>query len=282
MKKIILKSLKVLGIIAVLLYITICVLFYAYQEEAYLFFPNKLEKTHKYTFNSNFEELDITTKDGKNLNGLLFKTENSKGLIFYLHGNGGSLESWGKKASFYTEMGYDIFMIDYRGYGKSESSITSEKQLHEDVQIAYNTLKKNYSEDKIVVLGYSLGSGLATHLASKNNPKLLILQAPYYNINDASRHLINTNDSFILKMLKIFPTSLLNKYKITTNKYIQECKMPIVMFHGDEDKLIYHGSALKLEKLLKPTDKLITLKGHNHYDFVKNEEYKRELSNLLK
>lgn len=281
MKKILIKSLKVLLILFSIFYIAICVLFYTYQEKAYLFFPEKLAENHTYNFDIDFEEIPIKTTDSLTLNSLLFKTDSTKGLIFYLHGNGGSLDGWGKKASFYTQFGYDIFMIDYRGYGKSEGSITNESQLHEDVQIAYNKMKKRYKESDITVFGYSLGSGMATKLVSQNNPKQLILQAPYYNINDASRHLINTSDNLMLKTLRIFPTSMLNKYKIKSNEFIQKCNVPITIFHGKDDELIYYGSALKLKEHLKPNDKLITLEGQNHWDFVKNDEYKNELKKVL-
>lgn len=281
MKQFLVKSLKVLATLFAVLYIAICVLFYVYQEKAYLFFPQKLAENHTYSFDIDFEEIPIKTADDLTLNSLLFKADTTKGLIFYLHGNGGSLDGWGKKASFYTQFGYDIFMIDYRGYGKSQGAINNEEQLHNDVQLAYNEMKKRYAEDNITVLGYSLGSGLATKLVSQNNPKRLILQAPYYNINDASRHLINTSDNLMLKTLRIFPTSLLNKYSINSNEFIQKCNVPITIFHGKDDELIYYGSSVKLKEHLKPNDTLITLEGQNHWDFVKNEEYKSGLKKVL-
>lgn len=80
-------------------------------------------------------------------------------------------------------------MMDYRGYGKSEGSIKNEDELYSDVQEVYNYLKSFYNENKIIVLGYSIGTGPAAFLASKNHPKELILQAPYYSLPDAMHHL---------------------------------------------------------------------------------------------
>ena len=81
-------------------------------------------------------------------------------------------------------------MLDYRGYGKSGSKISSEAQLHRDMQTVYDYLKKMYPENHIIILGHSMGTGLAARLASKNHPKKLILQAPYYSVADWVFHLV--------------------------------------------------------------------------------------------
>ena len=150
--------------IVVVTYILVCMFLFFFQEKL-IFFPEKLDQNFKFSFDQQFEELNIQTKDNKLLNGLLFRSESSKGLIFYLHGNAGSLNSWGSVAKRYTTLNYDILILDYRGYGKSEGSIRSQKQFFEDVQSVYNEMKKRYEESKIVVLGYSIGTGAATFLA---------------------------------------------------------------------------------------------------------------------
>lgn len=209
MKKIILRILKVVAG----LYIIVCVLLFFLQEKL-LFFPQKLDKNYKFSFAQKFEEISIRTKDNKLLSGILFKADSSKGLVFYLHGNAGSLSSWGHVAKTYTDLNYDVFMLDYRGYGKSEGSIEGQKQFFQDIQTVYDEMKNRYTEDKIIVLGYSIGTGLAAKVASENGPRLLILQAPYYSLTDMMRH-----------SYPIIPTFIL-KYKFETGDYIKNCKMP--------------------------------------------------------
>lgn len=250
------------------LYILLCGLLYFFQEKL-IFFPQKLDKNYRFDFDQKFDEITIKASDGKLLNGLLFKADNSKGLIYYLHGNAGSLSSWGNVAKTYTDLNYDLFIIDYRSYGKSEGKIKSQTQLFDDNQTAYNDLKKIYNEEKIIVLGYSIGTGLASKLASANNPKLLILQAPYYNLTD----LMKQHFSFI-------PTFIL-KYKFATNEYLKNCKMPVVVFHGKQDEVIYYGSSLKLKNEFKHLDTLITLEGQGHNGMTNNEDYKAELAKIL-
>lgn len=266
--KIIIKMILSLLKVFLFLYTGVCVLLYFLQERL-IFFPEKLRKDFQFNFFYDFEEITIKTKDGVLLNALLFKATNSKGVIFYLHGNAGSLNSWGEVAGIYTTMGYDVFMLDYRGYGKSEGKISGEKPVYQDVQTAYDLLRTRYDESKIIILGYSIGTGPATKVASANQPRLLILQAPYYSLLDLMRH-----------MYPVIPTFIL-KYKFETNKFIRKCTMPIVIFHGDLDEVIYHGSSLKLENLLKKTDTLITLAGQSHNGMSINPEYLSELQKIL-
>jgi uncharacterized protein len=234
MKKIILKIL----ITVACLYMLVCILLFFFQEKL-IFFPQKLDKDYKFSFKQKFNEINIKTEDNKVLHSILFKADSSKGLIFYLHGNAGSLSSWGHVAKFYTDLNYDVFMPDYRGYGKSEGSINSQKQIFNDIQSIYDELKNRYSEDKIIVLGYSIGTGPAAKIASANNPRLLILQAPYYSLTDMMVRTYPTIPTFILK------------YKFEIHKLMNNCKMPVVIFHGNKDKVIYYGSSLKLKKEFK-------------------------------
>lgn len=251
-----------------ILFIFLYALIFLFQERI-IFLPNKLDKDFQFSFDQHFEEIHIKTTDQKILHGLLFRSDSSKGLIFYLHGNAGSLSTWGKVAKTYTDLNFDVFMLDYRGYGKSEGSIGSQQQLFMDVQSAYDQMLKRYSENKTIVLGYSIGTGLAAKIASTNHPKLLILLAPYYSLTDLVR-----------QRYPIIPPFLL-RYKFETAKFIKECKMPVVIFHGNEDEVIYYGSSLKLQEQFKDKDTLITLNGQRHNGMTNNGEYKTELQKLL-
>jgi uncharacterized protein len=264
MKKIAFRIIKIL----VIAYIVTCGLLYFFQEKL-IFVPDKLPDDYQFEFNQNFQEINIKTNDNLLLNGILFKADSSKGLIFYLHGNGSSIRNWGKIAKNYTDLKYDLFMLDYRGYGKSNGKISSQGQLFRDVQIAYDSLKSRYAENRIIVLGYSIGTGLAAKLASTNCPKMLILQAPYYSFKDLVEHIYPGIPIFLLR------------YNLETNKYLPDCKMPIVIFHGDQDEAIYYNSSVKLKKLLKQNDTLFILKGQRHNRMSDNPEYLRDLKEIL-
>ena len=262
------KTMLQIIVVLLILYASLCGFLYLFQETM-IFFPEKLDKNFRFSFAQSYEEIYVKTSDNILLHGILFKSDNSNGLIFYLHGNAGSLRSWGEAAYTFTELNYDVFMPDYRGYGKSEGSIGSGEQFYQDMQTAYDEMKKRYDEEKITVLGYSIGTGPAARLASANSPEMLILQAPYYSMKDLMKHIYPIIPTFILK------------YNFETYKYIGNCEMPITIFHGEKDEIIYYGSSIKLSKLLKNGDKFITLKGQGHNGMTYNPDYRNEIKKLL-
>jgi uncharacterized protein len=267
MKKLI-KMLIYIFLGIAIVYLTLLVILYFVQEKI-IFYPERLSSGYQYNFYGNYKEKWIETSDSSRLNALLFKSDSSKGIILYLHGNAGALNSWGGIAPIYTSLDYDILIPDYRGFGKSTGKIYSEAQMFTDVQNIYNFTKENYPENKIIIIGYSIGTGLATYLASKNHPSKLILLAPYYNFPDLVKH-----------NYKLLPGFLL-KYKLMTNEFIRKVKAPIAIFHGRNDDLIYCQSSEKLYKLCKPGDKLYLLPNQTHVGMDENSDYQMEIEKFL-
>ncbi|HEX2535696.1 MAG TPA: alpha/beta fold hydrolase [Chitinophagaceae bacterium] len=249
-------------------YVLICIGVYGFQEKL-IFFPDTLSPQYRFSFDQSFEEIRFPAGESGMLHGLLFRSAQAKGLVFYLHGNAGAVNSWGAVAGRYTALGYDVFLPDYPGYGKSEGSIRSQQQLLAAVQAAYDEMKKRYAEHGIVVLGYSIGSGPAAWLASANRPAQLILQAPYYSLTDIMRRTYPFLPAFLLK------------YPLRTHEYLRHCTMPVVLFHGNRDEVIPLGSALKLKEGLKAGDTLIVLEGQGHNGITDNPHYVQALSRIL-
>ncbi|WP_417213162.1 alpha/beta hydrolase [Bizionia sp.] len=264
---------RFLRIIAVLFGLYILSLIFVYfKQESFFFNPKHLEKNYTFTFKESFEELNIPVTETVSLNALLFKTEQTKkGVIIYFHGNAGAIHDWGKRAPLYLNNGYDILFFDYRGYGKSDGEYSEAKELFNDGQAIYNYVKKDYSENQIVLLGYSLGSGIAAYVASKNNPKQLILNAPYYSW----KTLISE------EIAPPIPTFLI-KYDIPTYQFIGAVKAPITIFYGTRDFLIHpETNAKKLQKINPGNITLfpITDGGHNGLHITK--QYYDELKQVL-
>lgn len=260
----------VFRLVALLVIIYLVAIAYLYfNQEKLIFRPTILAKDYKYKFNADFEEINIPSFDGIKLNGLLFKSIEAKGLVFYLHGNAGALDSWGENAAVYTKLGYDFFILDYRGFGKSEGKIQSQDQFNKDISEAYKYLKTKYKESQIIIIGYSIGTGPAVILASKNYPGKLILQSPYYNFKELS----SARFPFVPNFIK--------KYTFETDKHIEKVKAPIYIFHGDKDELIPFDNSIRLRKLFKEEDHLYLLKNQEHLGMNDNIEYQTELKRIL-
>lgn len=257
---------RIVGFIGIC-YLLLCVTMFYFQERL-LFFPEHLENTYTFKFENDFVEENLITKRGDTINGLLFKNEDSKGVMLYLHGNAGSLKSVGNESENLLPFGYDVYMVDYAGYGKSSGEITSQEQLFEDMQLVYNRLKRDYSEDNIIIIGYSIGTGIAAKLAADNNPLLLVLQAPYYSLTD----MMERNYPFV-------PTFLLN-YTLKTNEYLKNSKIPVYIFHGDEDLVIPIESAQLLAKELNLP--MVVLNNQGHTGLTGNEVLIAKMQELLK
>ena len=240
--------LKRLGIAFLVIYILVCIGLYFYQERL-MFLPYKLSNDHVFRIG---QEVEIPVSDGISLNCLWVKKSNSKGVILYLHGNRGSnRRCLGQARSAFENTNYDIFMPDYRGYGKTEGKIYSEQQMHADIDQVYSFLKMNYKEENIVVVGYSMGSGMATKVVAKNNPKQLFLLAPYYSLVDMKNRYAPFIPNFLLK------------YHLRNDKNIMQVKCPITIFHGTADEVLPYDSSVKL-KVLRPEIELLTLEGTHH------------------
>ena len=244
------------------------VLFFAFQKKI-IFQPAKLHLDHPFNFEEPFQEFFIPIENQK-INALYFKTrKDKKGVILYLHGNADNLDRWGNYASDFTQRGYDVLMIDYRGYGKSDGKV-SEKNIYNDAEAAYEWLTKNSENQQIIIYGRSLGSAPASYLAARHQAKTLILETPFENMDCV-------DDNKLPLMSYLFQT----KVKFPNDEYLQKVDFPIFIFHGTDDFIVPYDCAKSLEKLLKPGDKFITIEGGGHKNLNEFDLYNTQLDLIL-
>jgi alpha-beta hydrolase superfamily lysophospholipase len=150
-------------------------------QEKMLFAPEVLPANHHFRVGNDVHEVAIDVQGAK-LSALHMRLPNPRGVVFYLHGNTGSLERWFVDAGFFRRANFDLFMLDYRGYGKSSGRIESEAQLHSDVRAAWQSIAPLYEGKRRVVYGRSLGTALAAQLAAAVKPELTVLVSPYQSM----------------------------------------------------------------------------------------------------
>lgn len=250
------NTIKIIILFFVAVYIITGIGFYFFQERL-IFRIEKLPRDFKYTFKLPFEEHFLEMKDGAEINVLHFKKENSKGLILYFHGNSGSLERWGKLINPLVEKNYEVLIMDYRGYGKSTGKNGPRKMLSDSEEV-YDFALKLADEKDMILYGRSLGSAFASHLAGEKNPKMVILETPFYSLRDVVKY-----------VAPLYPSRMLLKYRFNNKIALEKAKCPIYIFHGTDDLVVPYASAEKLYKSLNSNRVQFTViesGGHNNLE----------------
>lgn len=247
------------------------------SQERLIFTSKPLPESHKYYFKDPFEESLISTKSGSKISLVRFKAQNPKGAVLYFHGKGENIQTfWWLVAKDFTDRGYDVYLFDYPGFGKSKGHLSEDNLLQDSLEI-YDFVKKSYSEDQIIIYGRSLGTSFATFVASKNNPKLLILDSPYTSLIDASKAV----KPFLPKWL----ISSVLKFHLPSIQWIENVHSKVVILHGKKDQLIpfSQGEALAVHAKQSHVDvEFVPLEKTDHYTTAYDLTYQQKLDELLK
>ncbi|MES2717652.1 MAG: alpha/beta fold hydrolase [Pseudomonadota bacterium] len=231
-------------------------------QERLIFMPTPLPADHRFGLPPDVHEAHIDVP-GARLHALHLRRPQPDGLVFYLHGNAGNLESWFVNLDFWRGLNVDLFMLDYRGYGKSSGRIRSEAELLADVQAAWRVVTAADARKPVVLAGRSLGTGLAARLAATlpaaQRPALLLLVSPYRSLQAlAATH------------YPLVPGALL-RYPLRSDQAFQALaaapgpRPPVLLLHGAQDSLIPPAHSDGLAALL-PGAQVQHIAGAGHND----------------
>ncbi len=238
-------------------------------QEKMIFLSYKLPVDYRFRFDTPFEERTFVPDEDIIIHALHFKAENPRGMIFYLHGNAGALDFWGGKAQDFVALGYDVLMIDYRGYGKSSGRIYLEHHLIDDAKFVLEEVSKEVGKENVIIYGISLGTGIATILAEEYEASKLLLETPYYHF----RHVAKYHFPYL-------PLRFILKYRFRTDRHLPNVKCPVYAFHGTNDLTVPYRSSLMLQKI-KPEMDLLTVRGGSHNDLNTFPEYHEKIAEIL-
>ena len=143
-------------------------------------------------------------------------------------------------------------MVDYPGFGKAKGKAT-EALMYEEAKQLYLLARKKYTPEQIIIYGKSIGTGVASWLASVRDCRHLILETPYYSI-----------PSLLQPVLGIYPLKRLLHFQFPTYQYLPIVKAPVTILHGTDDGVIRYSNASKLIPLLKKNDHFVTIEGGSH------------------
>ena len=199
-----------------------------------------------------FQEINIPFEGGL-INGLKFSAAEPKGAILFFHGNFGDVSGWGAYGADFAALGYDFYIFDYPGYGKSDGKISSQQQLLASADAMSRYVLEQHSPKRLAMIGYSIGSGIAAQQAAKWDAARLILLAPYFSFERLAHEKIPFVPKFLIR------------YKIPTAEFLQAARgTQITLIHGAADELIPVHHCRDLAEFLKEGDLFYEIPDARH------------------
>jgi pimeloyl-ACP methyl ester carboxylesterase len=255
-----------------LVYVLLCGLYYTYQH-LFFFQPKELDKKHVFNFpaQAKFTTAKIPFDTATVIDVVKFQPQDSvsKGVVLFFHGNRYNVERYSNYAPFFTKQGYECWMPDYPGYGRSTGEIDIDILQKLSIQL-YKMARVKYAPNQIVIYGKSLGTGIGTYLASQRDCRHLLLETPYHSLSSLAG-----NYAFIL------PVDWLTKYNLDTKEYLKNVTAPVTVIHGTDDALIPLHNAVKLAVVLKPKDAFYIIPDGQHNSLSKFPLYQHVIDSVM-
>lgn len=247
------KMLYIIALVVIAYLVGITLLYF--NQERMVFHPDPLPHDRVFHFKQPFQEHFVTAEDGIKLHAIHFHPQgDSKGMVVYYHGNGGSMDRWGYVAEDFTSRGYEVFMTDYRGYGKSGGTIQNQAQFVRDAELFYEYAQTVATNKRMIVVGTSMGSGVAPTIAAKYQPDVLILNTPYNSLLDVTRH--HTKG--------LVPVRWVLKYHFDNEKILPQYQGPVYIIHGTADATVPYFCAERLAGYRPDNTTFITVPDGSH------------------
>lgn len=237
-----------------------------------IFYPYKTLQASPKDWNMDYEDVALKTADGIQLHGWFIAKPGANKTVLFFHGNAGNISHRRDSIRIFHNIGLNVFIIDYRGYGKSQGS-PSEKGLYLDARAAWNYLleqKKIKSED-IILFGRSLGGAVATQLATQVKPAGLILESTFTSASDMAEMIMP-----VLSMLIIL------RYQFNSIDRIKGITQPILVLHSPQDDIIPYQLGVKLFENANEPRTFVNMTGDHNTGFVRSQpEYGLALKGFI-
>ncbi|MBU0503681.1 MAG: alpha/beta hydrolase [Candidatus Omnitrophota bacterium] len=232
-----------------------------YIESRGIFYPEKRIESYPSAFNISFEDVYVKTEDRLKINGWFIPQSNAKYTLLFFHGNAGNIGHRLEKLLMLRNTGVNIFIIDYRGFGKSEGKV-SEKGLYLDAKAAYNYLvdSRRILPEQIILYGESLGTAVVIDLAANAKVKAIIVEGAFSSGKDMASRIYPFLPGFI------FSNSYDSLGKI---KKMQVAKLFI---HSRNDEIVPFALANKLYNASPEPKELVEINGGHNTAFLDSQE----------
>jgi fermentation-respiration switch protein FrsA (DUF1100 family) len=256
------KMWSIIGIV-ISLYIGLAVVLFFFQAH-FIYFPTRAMAVRPTLIGLDYEDIRFETTDGVSLSGWYVPVEESKKIVLFFHGNAGNISHRLESIALFHKLGFNVFIIDYRGYGQSQGRI-SEQGTYLDAEAAWHYLveERHIEPENIIFFGRSLGGAVATWLAQNHPPKALILESTFTSVPDMGA-----------RQFPFLPVRLLARIKYNTLERLPRVKSPILIVHSPDDELIPYSHGRQLfQAAPEPKDFLELRGGHNEGFIISGPGY---------
>ncbi len=254
-----------------IIFIILFLIWVRYLERHSIYFPMREVTATPALLALPYEEIYFQTSDNKRLNGWFIPNDRSKFTVIFCHGNGGNIGHRLEKIQILHNLGADVFIFDYRGYGKSEGS-PSEPGLYQDAAAAYDYLTKTrkVSKDNIILYGESLGGAVAIYLAQKVNAQALITEDVFTSVKDMAKIAYPLMPNFILST------------RFDSISKIKKVTCPKLFIHSIDDEIVPFYLGERLYNAATPPKKFLKIRGgHNTAFLDSKEQFKEGIKSFL-
>lgn len=205
------------------------------------------------------ERIDVTLADGETNDAWFIPSSGAHPdiTLVYTHGNRSGIEHYLNRIGLLYQLGYNLYVPEYRGYGKSsDPNEPSEPQLYDDIERARAALKAHLGDDEGAVFyyGYSVGALPAVHLAVAAPPCALLLEAPWPSVQAFS------NDSTHVNV----PASFLTIGEYDNIAKISRVEVPLQIVHGTADDFVLIEHSETLLAAANEPKALVSVEGAGH------------------
>ena len=236
-----------------------------YIEQHSIFFPMKEMTVTPAAAGLTYEDIYFRTGDGKLLNAWHIPAKEAAFTVILCHGNAGNISHRIEKASILRDLGLNVFLFDYRGYGKSEGT-PSEAGLYKDAEAAYRhvTSEMNIPPDNIILYGESIGSPVAIHLAARVEVRGLITEESFTSIMDMAA----------MAYPFIPPAIFSSRFDAVAG--IKDVKCPKLIMHSVNDEIVPYRMGEELFAAAAPPKTFLKLTGGHNTVFIDSRDVYRE------
>lgn len=244
-----------------------------FQQPRMIFYPyGELFQTPA-DWGLDFEDVTLQTKDSVQLHGWYIPHSQSQHVLLFFHGNAGNISHRRDSIEIFRRLGLNVFIIDYRGYGKSKGK-PGEQGLYQDATAAwdYLTAEKGYTSQQIIIFGRSLGGTVAANLASGVQARGLILESTFSSARDFARVVF----PLLARLVWI-------RYDFNVVESIQQVNAPLLVLHSPEDEIMPFHLGKKVFEAANQPKRFVRLRGDHNYGFIKSQpDYEQALKSWLK